>query len=224
MEEQRKAFESDRQKWQAEREQAEAAKYKPPEFYESGARNMLAQAETLEANGDYDKADELRATAKLAAKHAQDLRLNPPPPVKTDDQRQQQLEAERKEWGSKTAIDFPAIVKKEGSPEQAALNEFCKTNPGILGFDASGRQVILDPKALYFAARLVTAETAIAGLPALQKELGALRAKVKEFNEKSAPAGGGAVSGGTARKTAQNMSIEELEADLQHDAVNMGHL
>ena len=180
---------------QLEQERQAMAKAKPsfsPEQYEEAAKRF-------EEQGKFDLAD-------AAREKAAELRKNPPAAVAARDQAQQQakaqaLEATRKEWWSKAAIDFPAVAK-DGTPEAGALKAFVKAEPEILE----------SPKALYYAAQMVTAQSTAARVPELEKELGALRAKVKEYERLTAPSGPGSPAKlGEPGNASDSQQLAELE-------------
>jgi hypothetical protein len=207
------AFKLEREKFEADRkaheqasqefEKAKAEASKPkygPEQYESAAKNWEQEADRLDDDGKFNEAEERRVMARKAAEYAKELRANPPKgQAEIEKDQAAKFEAEKKEWWSKAAIDFPAVAKAN-SPENQRLNEFIAKEPGAMQ----------SPKAMYFAARMVTAETAAARVPEMEKELGQLRARVEELNQKlSVPSGG--IPGGQSGP----MSFEQLNADEQ---------
>lgn len=193
-----------------------AAETKPKftaEQVDSAASDLERQAKGLEDNGDYEKADRLKFKAEEYREYARELRANPPKTAPSDAQREAEHQRLQKEWWGKAAVDFPNAAK-EDSAEGKALRSLIESEPAIVN----------DPKGLYYAARLVTAETASARVPTLEKELGDLRAKVKALNEKLAvPAGGSARSGHVATKRFEDMSEEEQLSQLQAEAATRGH-
>lgn len=154
-----------------------------PEDYENGAKAWLAEAAKLEEAGEFDEAAEKRGLAKKATEYAKNLRANPPKPPETDAVAKAKDEAARKEYWAKAAIDFPETAKP-GSPQAEALKALIVSEPGVLN----------DPKGMYYAARLVNAESSAARVPELSKELDGLRAKVKELEQKLTIPGDGAAN------------------------------
>ncbi len=222
--EQRKLIESDqaatrteREKLTAERQAFESERSKTvrkPEDYERFALQCLDEAKALEDKGDFDAAQEREILAKQARQAAKELRENPPKPPPTDEQAQAKFLTSQKEWWGKAAIDFPAVTKKD-SPEFSALAKLVNEIPSISK----------DPQAMYYAARMAVAETAAAGVPALTKELGEARAKIKELTEKLALPGDGVVSGAPKGEVPyEQKSAEEQEADLYREARSIGYL
>lgn len=203
------SFTKVRADFEAQRQQAAKPKYTPDQYEEFG-RLCLKQAEELEAANKFEEADKKRFTAEQANAYAKQLRDNPPPTPKTDPQKEEEFKALQKEWWGKAAVDFPNTVK-EGAPEKEALAALVKSIPEMLN----------DPKAIYYGARLVTAETAAARVPKLDSEIVALRAKVKELSEKLSPGGESVAVKVQGTKPVAEMSDEELEAGLRQDAMAM---
>lgn len=195
----RKAFEDERSRYNQ-------PKYTPDEYDKA--------ADKFEAEGKFDLADKAREYAKY-------LRANPPKPLQTDAQKQAEekakqdkVAAEQKEWLGKAGIDFPKTVQN-GTPEKAAFEALIKAEPGISN----------DPKGLYYGARLVTAETAAARVPTLEKELGDLRAKVKELEENLAIPTDGSVSGAAKGEIPfEQKSEDEQRAELGRQAEQIGYI
>lgn len=200
------------QEFEAERAKASQPKYKP-EDYEQASSAYNQKAEALEAAGKYDEADEQRVFARQALLEAKNLRDNPPAAPKTDEKKQQEFQSLQKEWWSKAAIDYPAVAK-QGTPESLALQALVKTEPAILG----------DPKGMYYAARLVCAETSAARATAVEKEVVELRAKVKALDEQVHPSAGGAATT-LQEQTFDNKSEAEQENELYSMAgeLDRGH-
>lgn len=199
------ALKADRERLEAsqrafeEQRKTEEARFTPDQYDKA--------AEKFEKEGKFDLAD-------LARQRASELRKNPPPsPQQREVMAAQaaQHQAQMKEWWGKAAIDFPSVAK-EGSTENQALAGFIKAEPDVLR----------SPKGMYYAARLVTAEQSAARVPAMEKELGALRARVKELEALTAPGGGG-VAQNPNPKAAPKSDAEEY-AELEALAMGMGTL
>lgn len=196
----RAAIEADRKKLTEERQafSQERQKAQPkPEDYE-------AYAAKCEKEGKFDLAEAARAEAKK-------LRDNPP---KTDEQKTKEqteaFEKSKKEWWGKASQDFRNVASK-GTPENLALQEFIKLEPNVLQ----------DPKAMYYACELIQQRTVAARVPGLEKELGALRAKVKELEQLTSPNPPGLPgqgNGPSAKTEAQELS------ELEQLATTMGPL
>ena len=199
-------FTKKQREFEAQQQKASQPKYKPEDF-EQFAKTAQQEAEALEAEGKFDEADEKRVLARKAVARAKELRDNPPPAPKTDAAAEAEFKAQQKEWWGKAAIDFPNVVKP-GSPEQAALAALIKAEPAVIN----------DPKGMYYAARLVTAEAAAASVPNLTKENGELRAKVKELTEKFSIPGASVATTASRPKPDSEKTDEELEEELRAEA------
>jgi len=198
---------ANRQAWEQQRAQVEQKdKEFAPEQYEQAA-------DKWEKEGKFDLADLARTRATHLRQHPPERgpAPNPAPPPAAQ---QAELEAARKEWWAKAAIDFPSVTK-EGTPEHQAMGQFLQNEPAVLQ----------SPKALYYAARMVGAEVAASRVPAMEKELGALRAKVKEFEVLTASSPRGVPHGSPQGEVPFNQrSDSEQFADLERTAMEMGPL
>lgn len=192
------------QEFEVQRQKASQPQY-TPEQLEGYAVRQEKEAETLEAAGKYDEADKKRYKAEEFRQWAAQVRANPPAPSQTEAQLKAQFVEQQKQWWSKAAIDFPQVAK-EGTPEAKALKALIESNPQT--FEKY-------PDAMYWSARLVCAETTAARVSAQEKELGELRAKVKDLNEQLAipiDTVGGQPAG---EKEFKDKSPEEQEAELR---------
>jgi hypothetical protein len=179
-----------------------------PEDYESLAARNEAEAKKLDDAGDYTKAEKLRWKAEEAREYAQQLRANPPKPDPTEAQQAEAFKQSQKEWWTKSALDYPDVAK-EGTPQRAALIALLQNEPDIVN----------DPKGMYYASRLVQAETSAAAVPKLTKDLEAASAKIKELEQLLAVDGdGSANSGNNGPKTFEQMSNAEQLATLEAEA------
>ncbi len=177
----------ERQEWQRRRDQMDA-KYSPEEYD--------AAAERWENDGEYK-------LAELARDRAKELRDSPTREQTLKTQAEDRQKAE-KEWYSKAAIDFPDTAKS-GSEQNTKLKAFISSEPGVLQ----------DPKGMYYASRLVNAETTATRVPVLEKELGELRAKVKELESTSLPSGQGSPTGMPSDSDAnQYADLERMARDM----------
>ena len=208
----------------AAREAKAAAPKHPPEAFEARAAELEAEAQRVEAEikrlddaGEYSKADRLREEnepnfirrdAKKFRAHAAELRANPPAADPTLAQQEAQRLAAQKEWWGKAAVDFPNIAV-EGTPERAALVNLIKTEPGIVN----------NPKGMYYASRMVQAETSALRVPQLVKDLEAATARVKELEQLTAvPSDGAVPQAGGSPKSFEQMSYAEQLAVVEADA------
>lgn len=187
-----------------------APRYKP-EDYENHATSLEAEAKKLEEAGDYAKADRLKYKAEDAREYAKQLRANPPKPDPTEAEQSAAYQARQKEWWGKAAVDYPAVIK-DGTPERNALLNLLKSEPDIVN----------DPKGMYYASRLVVAETSAARVPQLAKDLEAANARVKELEQLTAVPSDGSVplTAGTP-KSFEQMSPAEQLAQLESEARTM---
>lgn len=207
---QKAAFKAEQETFKAERarieqerqsaEQAKAAEEFSPDQYEAAAKRF-------EADGKFD-------LAELAKAKADQLRRNPPvKPAEAD-------AAARKEWALKAGVDFPEL-SKTNSPLQVRVSQLLTDEPDLKQH----------PKGIYLAARLANLEaevtrgqTASASVVAKDKELGQLKAKVKELEALTAPGGGDGVSRLPAGRTFEQMSSDEQFAELERQAMEVGTL
>ena len=187
-------------------------KYKP-EDYDGYANTLESQAKQAEEAGDYTKAERLRGKAEDAREYAKQLRENPPKPDPTEAQRAEQFKAQQKEWWGKAAVDFPAVTK-EGTPERAALVNLLKQEPDIVN----------DPKGMYYASRLVTAEALSARVPTLEKDLAAAQARVKELEQLTTVPTDGSVQAQRGPKSFGEMNQAEQLASLEAEAQQIGYI
>jgi len=227
-----------RERQQFEQERAKAANRYTPEQYEQGSAVNAEKAATLELQADglekraaaaeeadrYDEAKRLRSDAgglrKKAAYHeelagqlkaeAQHKRENPDPDAaKLEQSRQQSL----RDYTMEANKRWPDVFK-QGSE----LNKTVVAH--IQAARQSGLEVKDHPVLIYHAARLTAAEAAAACVPGLNKELGELRAKVKELEALTSPGGGTSAPANLQHDTPK--TDEEEGASLRNTAVAMG--
>ena len=244
LEAEKTAFRTEREQFKAEqeflareratidRQKAEAANRYSPEQYEQAATANSAKADALELqadgldrradksdeDGDYDAARRLRAEAagirrksayhaelsgelKAEAKHKRD---HPDP------------DAARAEQGRQQALKDYTLEANKRWPD--VFKQGSDMNQTVVAHLQAARQAGLDvkdhPVLIYHAARLTAAEAAAARVPAMTKELGELRAKVKELEAFSAPGGG---LGAPANLTQEQPKSDEDEGALLRD-------
>ncbi|HVX56969.1 MAG TPA: hypothetical protein VHA37_04505 [Candidatus Saccharimonadales bacterium] len=193
----REDLERQRQEFQTEREQAE--QQFSPEAYETAAQKF-------EKEGKFD-------LAELAKKKAEELRKNPPKPGERAKAAQARTEAQRKEWALKAGVDFPDVAK-DNSPLQVRVAQLLQEEPDLKAH----------PKGIYMAARLASLEATAASVPDLKAKLAQAEAKVKEFEELTAPGGEGAATRAAGEKTFEQKSEEEQFAELTQQAIAHGSL
>ena len=188
-----------REELQAERAKAQT-KFKPEDYEHA--------AEQFEKEGKLDMAEAARA-------RAEQLRKNPPDQA-AKAQAEAQTKAEqdaRKEWALKAGVDFPEIAK-DNSPLQVRVAQLLQEEPDFK----------THPKGIYVAARIAALETASASVPAMEKELGQLRAKVKELEGLTAPGGPGGATALPGEKSFDQKSEGEQLQELTETAQAMGPL
>lgn len=217
--------------------QAKASNRYTPEQYEESSKGKVELAQNLELQADgldkradqleegdkFAEAEQMRAKArelredaafhKGAAKRlkemAQHARENPDPTAEQVRQRNQQAV---KDYTMEAAKAWPDMAK-EGSPFQRKVVEHLQAARKA-GLDVNDHPVLI-----YHAARLTAAEAAAASVPALTKELGELRAKVKELEAFATPAGGDSAPAQVQHE--RQLSEEEEGAQLRTMAANL---
>lgn len=200
----------DRAAIEAERAKVSAPKYKPDD-YDNAADKKELESHRLEGEGKYEEAERAKWKAQELREHAKYLRENPPP---TNEQLQAKSEATKREWYSKAAIDYPATAR-QGTPEAEALKGMIAQIPAILE----------QPEQMYYACRLVTAETAAARVPKLEGELGQLRAKIKELEETTTvPADGATSAASRGNVPFEQLSTEAQLQSLETQAKGLGYI
>ena len=190
--------------FQAIQKQAEQPQYKPDDYLQAAAQkrqladHQRAEAQRLEDAGKFPQAEALRKTAAKneaigedLAEHAETLRQNPP---KGFAERSQQFEQARRAWTLEAAKENPDLAK-DGSPLQRAVAEM------LNGLAKSDPQLMVQPSVIYHAARLAAIqlrakalEADAARVPGLVKEAESLRAKIKDLEALTTPAGGAGVA------------------------------
>jgi len=193
------AFEKERAEHAKAREAAE--KEFSPEAYDEAARKF-------EEQGKFD-------LAELAKAKAAELRKNPPKSPRENAEIANAEQAKQsKEWALKAGIDFPELAKTN-SPLQVRVAQLFKEEPDLKAH----------PKGIYVAARIASLEAAAAGVTEKDKELGTLRARVKELEKLTSPGGGGSAAAIAAgEKPFEQKSEEEQLAELQKEALELGVL
>jgi hypothetical protein len=225
-ESERNSLIAEKQQIEQERQRLSQPKYKP-EDYDNAASQWKAEADALEAEGKFDEAAEKRGLVKKAQEQAKYLRDNPPKPSPTAEQTAKEFEAKRKEWYGKAVQDFPEIARKDSPVFQKLTETITK---GSAGYDPIIAEVVnRSPEGMYYAARLVNAETCAANAETCaasvtqkDKEIVELRAKVKEFDEKAAIPADSVAQRQAAKKSDSEMSDDELEADVIRQAESAG--
>jgi hypothetical protein len=135
-------------------------------------------------------ADRAEMTADDLAQWAEQVRRNPPAGFA---ERAAQFEQQRKSWTLEAAKAFPDLVQQNSPFQQTVaghLNALARQDPALLAH----------PSVIYHVCRLTAAEAAArqhqaqsqaaaARVSSLEKELGELKAKVKEYETLTAPGG-----------------------------------
>lgn len=235
LDEQRNLFQREQEQFKLERAK-QTTKF-TPEQYEQASQQKLglaqqhdltadgleARAEKAEADGKYQDANRLKQQARNHRNasvieqnkaremkdYAAHMRQNPDP---TAQQVQARNSQQMRDYTLKAAEQWPEVAK-EGS-------EFQKTMAGHLKEAAAqGMRAEDFPVIMYHAARLTAAESAAARVPGMEKELGALRAKVKELEALTAPGGGNAAPSSLPGKRAR--TDDEEFAELRSMALNV---
>lgn len=204
-------------------EQAGQQKLGAANTYDNHAEGLEALAEKLEGDGKYPEAEAKKQQARqyrnaaIVERHeagkmrecAQNMRQNPDPTIQQIQQRNQQS---MRDYTLKAAEQWPDVAK-EGS-------EFQKVMAGHLK-EAAAQGIGPEnfPVIMYHAARLTAAESAAARVPGMERELGTLRAKVKELETKTAPGGGNPAVPALGGKRAKT-DAEEFE-ELRGMALNV---
>jgi hypothetical protein len=194
---QQESFERERTEFEQQREAAE--RQFTPEAYDTAAKKF-------EEDGKFD-------LAEMAKKKAAELRKNPPKPGERAKAAAARDEATRKEWALKAGVDFPEVAK-DNSPLQVRVAQLMQAEPDLKAH----------PKGIYMAARLASLETAAASVPALKADLAKAEARIKEFEELTAPGGQSAATKPAGEKTFEQKSDEEQFADLTAQAMAQGSL
>lgn len=207
------------------RKQSEQPQFKPEDYANAAqqkkamADHQRAQADRLESDGKFDEAEKLRkqaakneALSEDLSEHAENLRKNPPQGF---EQKQAQYQQAKQAWTVEAAKAFPDLAKDGSAFQQTVaghLNALAKNDPALMAH----------PSVIYHISRLTAAELKVqqltadvARVPVLEKELGELKAKVKEYEALTAPAS----SATAARLGAQ--STDNGEAELEQMAREM---
>lgn len=225
LETERQEMARSRAEFEALRKQTEQPAYQPADYAAASqqkkalADHQRAEAERLETAGKFDEAEKLRkmalkndALSEDLAEHAENLRKNPPPGLT---ERAKQLEQQKQTWTLEAAKAFPELAKEGSQFQQTVayhLQELGKSDPALLAH----------PSVIYHVSRLTAAEQKVqqltadvARVPELEKELGELKAKVKEYEALTTPAGS------TAIHKINGPSAGDEEADLERMAREM---
>lgn len=175
-------------------EQAAASKAQESESLDLQADGLERKAEKAEENGEFGQAEKFKAQAKemrdaatyqrgvarQMKEYGEHLRKNPEPTIQ---QIQAQKQQQVRDYTLKAAQSWPDLAK-DGSPFQQTVARH------LQAAREAGLDVNEHPSLMYHCARLTAAETAAARVPGMEKELGELRAKVKELETLTAPGGG----------------------------------
>ena len=241
----REAFNAERIRLQQEQsrfqeQQAKANKNRlTPEVYDQSATNAADKAATnallieglkarkarLEEAGQYTEAAKIdgEIDAKVQEMHvskyqaeqfkslAAQMRANPD---LSAEQRQQRTNQQLTHYTVEAAKKWPDLAVKD-SPFQKAVAQ------GIRTLRQSGVDENDYPVLRYFVSEHVAAQSAAARVPVLEKELGELRAKVKEYESLTNP-GGGRAAVPSQRPSGKPVSLESEGEALRAIAEQMG--
>lgn len=214
----RAKFDADVQAFQQER----TLNTPTPEKYDTfatkctnDAKIKLAEAITAENEGRIEDAEKLRDEAKFlnrdaeAAKgSAEHLRKNPPA-------NQQQIQAkfidDQKQWIGKAVQDFPDFGKKDSELQKQAAESF-------KALTAANPLFSKIPDLIYYCVERASLQAAASKVPALDKELGELRTKVKDLEALTNPSPSGGVSRQASAKSWDSMSADEQYETLRAEA------
>lgn len=222
----------EREKRQFEEQKAKASARYTPEQYEQGAAAKLEQANQFELQADgldkradalenddkYAEAQKLRdqakglreeasfnkGTARRLSDMARHTRENPDPTAEQVKARTQQA---IRDYTMAAAKSWPDMAKEGSEFQKQVVGHIQEARKG--GLDVNDHPVLL-----YHAARLTAAETAAARVPGMEKELGELRAKVKELEALTNPGGG--------ESAAQNLQHDRQNSDEEEGAALRG--
>jgi hypothetical protein len=226
LEQQRLTLERDKAQFEAVRRQAEQPQATPEQALQAAqmrrrdadalrmqARRAAEGGRTEEAQRLNKQADKADGLADDLAEYAEQLRRNPPVSMQ---QRQQQFEQARKQWTVEACNAFPELEKNGSRLQQVVaqhLNALAKQDP----------QLLVHPSLIYHVARLADAQikvsdlqAAAARVPVLEEEAERLRARIKELEAETTPAGNGGVN-----KLGE--SAQDDYASLRQSAAEIGN-
>ncbi|HTV41616.1 MAG TPA: hypothetical protein VMF08_13625 [Candidatus Sulfotelmatobacter sp.] len=226
LEQQRLALERDKAQFEAIRRQADQPSATPEQALQAAqlrrrdADALRMQAKRAEEAGRLDEAQRLNKQADKAdglademTDYAAQLRKNPPVSMQ---QRQQQFEQARKQWTLEACNAFPELNSQGSRLQQVVaqhLNALAQQDP----------QLLVQPSLIYHVARLADAqikaadlEAVAARVPVLEKEAESLRARIKELEAATTPAGNGGVN-------RLGEPAQDDYASLRQSAAEMGH-
>lgn len=203
-----KQAEFTRREEQFKLQQAKASQKFTPEQYEQAGQNKLtvagqydlqadgleARAAKLEGEGKYVEAATAQQQAKAAREAAaaerglarqmksmaDHVRKNPDPTVAQIQARNQE---HMKHYTLEAAKNWPELTKQGSEFQKQVANHLNESKKQ--GIDPQEYPIMM-----YHAARLTAAESAAARVPGMEKQLGELKAKVKELEGLTAPGGG----------------------------------
>ena len=206
-------------------ERASAAKAQRAQDLGSQADGLDARADKAEEAGDYAQAAKLRDQSKglrkTAAKeegnaedlkaYAEELRKNPPRSMAQEEAR---INDQRKEWTLKAATDYPDLAKPKSELQLKVVEMMNR-------LWREDRAMAANPRMIYHVSRMAKAELSAARVPGLEKELGQLKAKVKDLEELTTP--GGATAPQNLGPSSDRTEAEERQ-ELEDTAHQMGSL
>ena len=204
----RAEFEAERKRLAQEREATSKARFSKAQ-YEQAAEGYAAEAKRLEDAGDFDRADEARALAKLARNAAAQAPATAEPaaaPAATPN-----LDAALTASWTKAKAELPAVLEK-GSPLNAAVSQFLQSHPALFE----------QPDGPYLAVKACAAaleSVNVAGLAAEReaqaKEITTLKARVKELEAATSVAAAAGPTGATSQARFEDLPLDEQRRQLK---------
>ena len=225
LEAERLEFTRKRAEFDAIQEQARQPQFRPEDYQQAAdakkqyADHLLAEAKRADDEGEFAKSKALVKRAIKAdaigedlAEHAEKLRKNPPAEFA---QRAAQFESTRKAWTVEAAKAYPDLAK-DGSPFQNRVAAHQKA------LAQSDPQLLAQPSLIYHISRLAAAELQaealkadVARVPVLEKQVGELQAKVKEFQSLTATASPNSVAKlGTSSSNTEEEDLYRMANEL----------
>lgn len=186
-----------------QRDTAQPASRYSADDYRASAERWETEADKLEAEGEFEKADEKRNLARLALKQAETLAKQGTPPTKAETDHETKLRLAQKAALQRAREEMPELTQK-GSPLNEAVVGLLRANPGLLD-TAEGP---------YWAAKYAQAESQASRVPDLEAEVSEFKAKIKELEEATSVGGASGPTAQPAQKAFEEMTLEEQEREL----------
>lgn len=178
--------------------------------YERAATAFARAADDLEAQGQFEAADEKRSLASLAKKAAANApETITPAAAAAPEANAAQLEASQKQSWARAKTEFPDALKAD-SPLNKGLLAFIRENPEIMDH----------PNGPYLATKYVRGELSLSEMPkieALTKENEGLKAKVAEYEKALSLNSGGGQGQPAGLQRWEDMTTEQQEQSLRQE-------